>query len=52
METFEVKGKKPYENVSCDVIEVETQGVLCASESGEDGGGLYGGLGPYSGSAL
>ena len=52
MKTNENGERIPYESVSCNVIEVETQGVLCASESGSDGGGLYGGLGPYSGSAL
>ena len=44
--------KQEYESVSCNVIEIKLQGVLCASNEDVDGGGLYGGLGPYSGSAL
>lgn len=43
--------KQVYENVSCCVIEVETQGVICASADGS-GGGATGGLGPYGGGAL
>ncbi|MCQ2185037.1 MAG: hypothetical protein MJY62_06485 [Bacteroidales bacterium] len=43
-------GKPAYETVACKPVEVETQGVLCASNN--DGGSLFGGLGPYSGSAL
>lgn len=42
--------KPAYESVSCSVTEIEMQGVLCASNS--ESGGLFGGLGPYSGSAL
>lgn len=46
------KAEKPaYETLACKLVEVETQGVLCASNNGSDGG-LFGGLGPYSGSAL
>ena len=45
------KAEKPaYEIVTCKPVEVETQGVLCASNNG--GGSLLGGLDPYSGSAL
>lgn len=45
------KAEKPaYETLACKLVEVETQGVLCASNN--DGGSLFGGLGPYSGSAL
>ena len=42
--------KPAYESVTCSVVEVETQGVLCASNNG--GGSLFGGLDPYSGRAL
>ena len=42
--------KPAYEKVTCHLTEVETQGVLCASNSEE--GSLTGGLGPYTGSAL
>ena len=42
--------KPAYESMTCGVVEVETQGVLCASNNG--GGSLLGGLDPYSGSAL
>ena len=44
------KAVKPaYESVSCSVVEVEPQGVLCASNSG---GEYTGGLSSYSGSSL
>lgn len=42
--------KPSYDNVSCHLTEVETQGVFCVSDSGS--GSLFGGLGPYTGSAL
>lgn len=42
-------GKPAYETIACKPVEVETQGVLCASNGG---GSLFGGLDPYSGSAL
>ena len=42
--------KPSYEKVSCHLTEVETQGVFCVSDSGS--GSLFGGLGPYTGSAL
>lgn len=45
------KAVKPaYEDLTCSLTEVETQGVLCVSDSGS--GSLFGGLGPYTGSAL
>ena len=40
--------KPAYESMICSVVEVETQGVLCASYDEE----LTGGLNSYSGSAL
>lgn len=44
-----VEAVKPaYERVTCSVVEVETQGVLCASNNVE----LTGGLDSYNGSAL
>ena len=44
------KAVKPaYESVTCSVVEVETQGVLCASNSG---GEITGGLNAYNGSEL
>lgn len=42
--------KLAYESMTCSVVEVEVQGVLCASNN--DNGGLYGGLNQYTGSAL
>ena len=42
--------KPAYEKVSCHLTEVETQGLFCVSDSGS--GSLFGGLGPYTGSAL
>lgn len=41
-----------YDGLKLSLIDIDPQGVLCASGSSEDGGGLYGGLGPYGGSAL
>ena len=42
--------KQAYESISCSLIEVEPQGVLCASNVDE--GSLTGGLNLYTGSAL
>ena len=42
--------KPAYESLTCGILEVETQGVLCASNSDE--GSLTGGLNLYNGSAL
>lgn len=55
MPTINENGKavKPaYESLSCNLLEIEPQGVLCGSNSGHSDGDLFGGLGPYRGSAL
>ena len=41
--------KPAYESVACSVVEVEPQGVLCASNNG---GEITGGLNAYNGSEL
>lgn len=48
--------KLAYESLCCRTLEVELQGVLCASHGGstpeEDDGSITGGLNPYTGGAL
>lgn len=45
--------KVTYESLSCRTLEIELQGVLCASHgSSEDEGIITGGLDPYNGVAL
>ena len=50
MNNIKTAGKPAYESLTCGVLEVETQGVLCASDS--DDGSLIGGLTAYIGSML
>ena len=42
--------KPAYESMTCLVIEVDTQGVICASN--DDEGDHFGRLDPYNGSEL